>query len=84
MLNEKYHDKIKIPNITESFQKKILFVTWKGSFTANQGTCRGLASVTRSGDTAFASDNASQTHFFGNLKFEQLDVSFCFRQQSSR
>lgn len=75
MLIEKFNDQIKIPNITEVFEKKIFIVTWRGSFKADQGTVRGLASVIRDGDTEFASDNASQTHFFGNLKFEQLDVS---------
>lgn len=82
ILNEKFHDRIKIPNITEIFERKILILTWRGSFKAHGGTVRGLATVTRSGDTEFASDNASQTHFFGNLHFEQLDVSLFYQMTS--
>ncbi|KAL0276522.1 UNVERIFIED_CONTAM: hypothetical protein PYX00_004079 [Menopon gallinae] len=76
VIDERFRDGFTIPNIDESFGRRVLFVTWGGSFVADHGTVRGLSTVYRVGDTAFATDNASQTHFFGDLTFGKLDLHY--------
>ncbi|PSN47733.1 hypothetical protein C0J52_04600 [Blattella germanica] len=76
VIMEKYQGTMKIPDINEGFEKKVLFVTWKGGFLANQGKARGLTTVERIGDTVFANDNNSMMHFHGTLGFENVNLFY--------
>ncbi|XP_023711866.1 uncharacterized protein LOC111866815 isoform X2 [Cryptotermes secundus] len=73
---QKYRDRIKIPDIREGFEKKVLLVTWRGQFLADRGTARGCHTVERVGSTTFANDNSSFMHFYGTLGFEHIDLFY--------
>ncbi|PNF26093.1 hypothetical protein B7P43_G04917, partial [Cryptotermes secundus] len=70
-------NEIDIPDLSASFSKEILWITWHGHFTATQGRVRNLASLTRISDVSLVHDaDKGSVTVFGSLGLTELRVHY--------
>nr|AGT15837.1 50MGP [Reticulitermes flavipes] len=74
-IGDKGLSEVDIPNIDASFSKKILFVTFHGSFTTRDGHARNLATLTRTSDITL-DYNTGGVKVFGSVGLTQLELRY--------